>query len=187
MIWPKGQKHILAVLRAEGRLVYVVTRERRSSRPFGRASNILAQKKASQASSRLKNIASQGVPSSRRIFDSAALRSSPKALVESVRRQRPNKWRLLHVTTPHPTPLFRAVFNRKRHGGGPLSDCSPNPSTCDFLFLELKILVKGTKMRGVPRRFELNQRRCWKASRDGVPEMLPEAGPALLAVCEDWS
>jgi hypothetical protein len=147
-IRPKGQKHILAVLTAEGRLVYVVTRERRSSRPFGRASNILSPKKARQASSRL-NIASQGVPSSRRIFDSAALHGGPKALAEGVRRQYPDKWRLLYVTTPHPTPLFRAVFNRKRHGGGPLSDCSANLSTCDFsLCREVKMLVKWSKMHG---------------------------------------
>jgi len=108
-----------------------------------------SQKKARQASSCMKNISSQGVPSSRRIFDSAAVNSGPKALVEGVRRQRLNKWWLLHVTTCHPTRLFRSVFNRKRHGGGPLSDCSPNLSTCDFsLFLEMKMLVKGAKMGG---------------------------------------
>lgn len=112
-------------LTAEGRLFYVVTQELRSSHPFGRTSNIPSQTKARQASSRLTNICSQGVPSSRRIFDSVALHSGPEALVEGGRRQGPNKLRLLHVTTRHPTSLFRAVFNRKRHGGGPLSDCSP--------------------------------------------------------------
>jgi hypothetical protein len=90
----------------------------------------------------LEEISSQGVPSSRRIFDSTALHSGPKAFVEGDRRQRPNKWRLLHVTTRHATPLLRAVFNLKLHGGGPLSVCNPNLSTCDFsLFLEMKVLV----------------------------------------------
>jgi hypothetical protein len=84
-IRPKGQKHILTVLTAEGRLVYVVVRERRSNRLFGRASNILCQKKARQASSCLKNVSSQGVPSSRRMFDSAALHSGPKAFVGGVK------------------------------------------------------------------------------------------------------
>jgi hypothetical protein len=169
-------------------LRYVVTRERRSSRPFGRGSNIPSQKKARQAISCSKNISSQGVPSSRWIFDSAALHSGPKAFVEGDRRQRPNKWRLLYMTTRHPTPLCTAVFNRNRHGRGLLSDCTPTLSTRDFsLFLEMKMLVKRTKMRGVSRRFELNQRRCWKASWDGVSEMLSEAGPALIAVCGDCS
>jgi hypothetical protein len=186
MSWP-GKEGAVAPLEEP----VVSSLKRRQGRPVHawRASSILSQKKARQASWCLKNISSQGVSSSRRIFDSTVLHSGPKAFVEG-RWQKTTPEQVaasIHDHGPSHTAA-ESCFNRKRHGGGPLSDCTPNLSTCDFsLFLEMKMLVKRTKMRGVSRRFELNQRRCWKASWDGVPEMLPELEPALIAVCGDWS
>jgi hypothetical protein len=159
-IRPKGQKHLSTVLTAVERWICVATRERSSSRPFRRASHLHGQTRQGRS---VHTWTFHSLFDNRELLtrsfslgkslESAVLHKGPKAFVEGIRRQRPNKWRLrnwlVHVTTRHRTPVCQALFNRKQHGGSPPSPYSPNQSICVFfLFLEVRMQVKGIKIWG---------------------------------------